>query len=141
MASRHGVSTNALARVLALQSAAIRAGQQMQLAETYNDFFVEAPDGGSWHEAFGDSGPGEVEFTAARMALLDGVILAGDGYSDFLVEAPDGGSWHEAFGDSGPGEVEQLGNLVTSVGARVSALSSVSVIQAYARLKATDISG
>ena len=60
-------------------------------------------------------------------------ILREDGYSDFFVEGG-GGSWHEAFGDVVSGDVET--NLVASAGARVAALSKLSVVQAYATLKA-----
>ena len=131
------VSNNAIARVLALQASALKAAQSILREDGYSDFFVEG-GGGSWHEAFGDVVSGDVErpnqFTTARMAMLDALkATAADGYSDFFVEGG-GGSWHEAFGDVVSGDVET--NLVASAGARVAALSKLSVVQAYATLKA-----
>ncbi len=132
------ISHNAISRVLALQASALKAAQLIQAADGYSDFFVEG-GGGSWHEAFGDvvTISENIQFSAARMAAIDGLRLSADGYSDFFVEGG-GGSWHEAFGDvvTISENVDELSSLYKSVGARAAALSKSSVVQAYATLKA-----
>jgi hypothetical protein len=127
------VSPSAFARLLALREVELSAVKALRQGDGYSDFFVEG-SGPPWHEAFGDAGPEEVErrVPASRMAALDAFRLrAEDGYSDFFVEGS-GPPWHEAFGDAGPPEDP------FDTSARVRALGSLRVLQAYARAKSAE---
>ena len=147
MANPKVVSDSAIARVLAIQAHALKAAYLMhrmvRADDGYTDFFVEGPDGGSWHEGFDESperdgnGNGETRrFGVSRMVALQAMGLTADGYADFFVEGPDDFSWHQAVFCEGPDYAEKLGQLINSVSARANALSKLTVLQAYAMLKA-----
>ncbi len=126
--TRH-ISANAFARLIALRNQQLAAAESMLRATDYSDFFVEG-SGPPWHEAFGDAARGDpVEFSASRMSFVDS--LKADGYSDFFVEGS-GPPWHEAFGDAARGDPIELG---TNVAARVQALGTLNVVNAFERMK------
>lgn len=127
------ISQSAFTRLFALQKAELAAVRQMVAGDGYSDFFVEG-SGPPWHEAFGDVVKDEGidrSFSLARVTRLDGLRSASQdgGYSDFFVEGS-GPPWHEAFTD-----VVNMGD-PSAVSNRVSALSKLRVIQAYARANA-----